>query len=129
MTTAKSCCFIQDRNIDINNKTAKRKATGIFPIFWTNKPSFSRGFNEESENRLPDSSLNPLKKNCLSVENISQNIFSLLFCYLVINMFSLSFLNFNFKIAGQKVEGIQKHSQIASCKFSPIESHFHQVYC
>ena len=29
---------------------------------------------------------------------------------------------------GQKREGVQKHSQIAFCKFSPIESHFHQVY-
>ena len=27
MTTAKSCCFIQDKNIDISNKAAKRKAT------------------------------------------------------------------------------------------------------
>ena len=26
MTTAKSCCLIQDKNIDINDKTAKRKA-------------------------------------------------------------------------------------------------------
>ena len=29
MTTAKSCCFIQDKNIDMNNKTAKRKATWL----------------------------------------------------------------------------------------------------
>ena len=102
MTTAKSCCFIQDKNMDKNNETAKGKATWIFP----DKPSFFRGFSEESESRL----------------------FSLLFCYLGINTFSLSFLNFNFEIAGQKLEGVQKHSQIASCKFSPIESHFHQVY-
>ena len=27
MTIAKSCCFIPDKNIDINNKTAKTKAT------------------------------------------------------------------------------------------------------
>ena len=27
MTTAKSCCFIQDKNIDISDKTTKRKAT------------------------------------------------------------------------------------------------------
>ena len=106
MTTAKSCCFIQDKNIEINNKTAKRKATWIFPIFWTDKPSFFRGFSEESESRL----------------------FSLVFCYLGINTSSLCFLNFNFEIAGQKLEGIQKHFQLASYKFSPIESHFHQVY-
>ena len=33
MMTAKSCCFIQDKSIDINNKTAKRKATWGFLIF------------------------------------------------------------------------------------------------
>ena len=33
MMTDKSCCFIQDKNIDINNKTAKRKATWGFLIF------------------------------------------------------------------------------------------------
>ena len=27
MTTAKSCCFIQKKNIDISDKTTKRKAT------------------------------------------------------------------------------------------------------
>ena len=31
--TDKSCCFIQDKNIDINNKTAERKATWGFLIF------------------------------------------------------------------------------------------------
>ena len=31
--TDKSCCFTQDKNIDINNKTAKRKATWGFLIF------------------------------------------------------------------------------------------------
>ena len=51
MTTAKSCCFIQDKNIDINNKTAKTKATWGFPIFRTDEPSFFKGFNEESESR------------------------------------------------------------------------------
>lgn len=30
MTTAKPCSFIQDKNIDINNKTAKRKVTWGF---------------------------------------------------------------------------------------------------
>ena len=45
MTTAKSCCFIQDKNIDINDKTAKRKATSVFPIFRTDEPSFFGGFN------------------------------------------------------------------------------------
>ena len=40
ITTAKSCCFIQDKNIDISNKTTKRKATWGFPIFLrTNHPS------------------------------------------------------------------------------------------
>ena len=92
MATAKSGCFIQDKNIDINNKTAKRKATWIFPIFQTDKPSFFRGFREESESQP----------------------FSLVFCYLgILNTFSLSFLNFNFEIAGQKLEGIQKSSQIS----------------
>ena len=33
MMTAKSCCFIQDKNTGINNKTAKRKATWGFPLF------------------------------------------------------------------------------------------------
>ena len=33
MTTAKSWCFIQDKNIDINNKTAKRKATWATFLF------------------------------------------------------------------------------------------------
>ena len=47
MTTAKSCCFIQDKNIDINNKTARSKETWGFPIILTDKPSFFRGFNEE----------------------------------------------------------------------------------
>ena len=49
MTTAKSRCSIQDKNItDINKKklikTAKRKATGGFPIFWTDNPSFFKAF-------------------------------------------------------------------------------------
>ena len=45
MTTAKSCCFIQDKDIDINKKkTAKRRATWGFPIFWTDKPSFFKVF-------------------------------------------------------------------------------------
>ena len=57
-----------------------------------------------------------------------KSLFSLLFRFLEINTFSKSFLNFNFEIAGQKLEGVQKHFQIAFCKFSPIESHFHQVY-
>ena len=40
MTTAKSCCFIQDKNIDISDKTTKRKATWGFPIFLrTSHPS------------------------------------------------------------------------------------------
>ena len=37
--------------IGINNKTAKRKATWGFPIFRADKPSFFRGFNEESVSR------------------------------------------------------------------------------
>ena len=52
MTKVKTCCFIQDKNVDINNKTAKRKATWVFPIFRTDKPSFFLRFNEESESRL-----------------------------------------------------------------------------
>ena len=41
MTTAKSCCFIQDKNIDKHYKTAKRKATWCFLISfgWTSRPS------------------------------------------------------------------------------------------
>ena len=35
----------------IDNKTAKRKATGGFPIFPADKPSFFRGFNDESVSR------------------------------------------------------------------------------
>ena len=31
MTTAKSCCFIQDKNIDINNKNGKEKSDLTFP--------------------------------------------------------------------------------------------------
>ena len=34
-----------------NNKTAKIKATWSFPIFRLDKPSFFRGFDEESESR------------------------------------------------------------------------------
>ena len=47
-----------------------------------------------------------------------------------INTFGLTFLNFNFKIAGQKLKSIEKHFQIASCKFRPTESHdpSHLVY-
>ena len=55
------------KELDINNKTEKRKVTWGFPIFRTDKPSF----------------LNPLKKDGLSV-GISRNpksLFSLLFCY------------------------------------------------
>ena len=37
MMTDKSCCFIQDKNVDINNKTAKRKAT------WSNFPDIIFG--------------------------------------------------------------------------------------
>ena len=42
-----------------------------------------------------------------------KSLFSLLFRYLEIKKFSMSFLNFNFEIAGQKLEGVQKHFQIA----------------
>ena len=83
MTTAKSCCFIQDKNIDINNKTAKRKVTGVLPIFRTDKPSFLRGFNEEPESRLSDCSLNPLKKDGLSVQNIWKTQVAFLFAVLL----------------------------------------------
>ena len=83
MTTAKSCCSIQDKNIDINKKTAKRKATWVFPIFRTDKPSSSRGFNEESESRLSDSSLNLLKKDGLSVQNIWKTQVAFLFAVLL----------------------------------------------
>ena len=83
MTTAKSCCFIQDKNIEINNKTAKRKATWVFPIFRTDKPSFFLRFNEESESRLSDSSLNPLKKDGLSVQNIWKIQVAFLFAVLL----------------------------------------------
>ena len=42
---------VREKNIYINNKTAKRKATWGFPIFRTDNSSFFRGFNEESESR------------------------------------------------------------------------------
>ena len=35
--------------LNINDKTAKTKAICGFPILRTDKPSFFRGFNEESE--------------------------------------------------------------------------------
>ena len=38
-------------NINVNNKTAKTKTTEGFPIFRTDKPSFLRGFNEETGSR------------------------------------------------------------------------------
>ena len=57
MRTAKSCCFFQDKNIEINNKTAKIKATWGFPIFHTDKPSFFREFNEESESRYASNTI------------------------------------------------------------------------
>lgn len=34
MTTAKSCCLIQDKNIDINDKTAKRKRLHSQRLLW-----------------------------------------------------------------------------------------------
>ena len=43
MTRAKSCCFIQDKDI-YKKKKAKRRATWGFPIFWTDKPSFFKVF-------------------------------------------------------------------------------------
>ena len=43
--------ILRQKTGDINNKTAKRKAMWGFPIFRTDKPSFFRGFNEESESR------------------------------------------------------------------------------
>ena len=67
MTTARSCCFIEDKNVDINNKTAKRKATWSFPIFPKNKPS-----------------LNPLKKDGLAVRNIGKPKVAFLFTVLLL---------------------------------------------
>lgn len=57
MTTAKSFGFIQDKNIAINNKTVRRKATSGLPIILADKTSFFRRFNEEYILRLcyPDS--------------------------------------------------------------------------
>ena len=51
MTTAKSHCSIQDKNIDINKKRAKRKATWGFPIFWTDNSSFFKTFFFKSPER------------------------------------------------------------------------------
>ena len=44
-----------------------------------------------------------------------------------VNTFSFSYLKFNFEIADQKRKAIETYFQIASCKFSPTESHFHLV--
>ena len=99
MMTAKSCCFIhaQDKNIDINNKTAKKK-----------RLEFSRCFGRTSRPSSGD-----LMTACPSkISGKLQSLFSLLFHYLEINTFSMSFLNFNFEIAGQKLEGIQRHFHI-----------------
>ena len=84
MTTAKSCCFIQDKNIEINNKTAKRKATWVFPMFRTDKPSFFRRFNAESESRLSDSSLNPLEEERLVCPKYLKNSSRFSLCCFVI---------------------------------------------
>ena len=43
--------------IDINNKTAKRKTTWVFPTFQTDKPSFFSWFNEQSELRCNSNSI------------------------------------------------------------------------
>ena len=67
ITATKFWCFIQDKNVDINNKTAKRKATWSFPIFRTDKPS-----------------LNPLKKDSLSVRNIGKPKVAFLFAVLLL---------------------------------------------
>ena len=71
----------------LNNKTAKRKATWVFQIFWTDKPFFFRRFNEESESRLFDSLLNLLKKDGLSVRNIGKTQVALSLCCFVIHFY------------------------------------------
>ena len=43
--------ILRQKTGDLNNKKAKRKAMWRFPIFRTDKPSFLRGINEESESR------------------------------------------------------------------------------
>ena len=42
--------------IDMNNKTAKRKVTWVFPTFQTDKSSFFSWFNEQSERRYNSNS-------------------------------------------------------------------------
>ena len=61
MTTAKSCCFIQDKDKDINNKkkNSKEKSDLRFPGILDRQAVFLQGllhFNEE------DLVLKPLKK-------------------------------------------------------------------
>ena len=69
--------FVLNRVIrwDINNKTAKRKATLGFPIFRTDKPSFFRGF-----------------KDGLSVGNIGKLQVALLFAVLLLMSIFLSWI-------------------------------------
>ena len=107
MATAKSGCFIQDKNIDIITKQQREKLL-----------EFSRYFRR---------TIRPSSGDLENNRKVNLSLWC--FVYLgILNTFSLSFLNFNFVIAGQNLEGIQKVLKLASCNFSPIESHFHQVY-
>ena len=61
-------------------------------MFGTDKSSFFRVFNEESESRLSDSSLNPLKKDGLSVRNIRKTQVAFLSAVLLFMSIFLSWI-------------------------------------
>lgn len=73
-----------DKNIDINNKKAKRKATTWgFPIFLTDKPSFFRGFDEPMENRYNSKPILLLVNNYFFYLKGIQNVRKDFWCCLI----------------------------------------------
>ena len=73
MTRAKSSCSIQDKNIDINKKQQRQKRLEV-----------SRYFGRTSRLSSRPSSLNPLKKDGLSVRNIGKPQVAFLFAVLLL---------------------------------------------
>ena len=71
MTTAKSCCSIQDKNILIKKKQQREKRLEV-----------SRYFGRTNRLSSRPSSLNPLKKDRLSVRNIGKPQVAFLFAVL-----------------------------------------------
>lgn len=73
-----------DKNIDINNKKAKRKATTWgFPIFLTDKPSFFRGFDEPMESRYNSKPILLLVNNYFFYLKGIQNVRKDVWCCLI----------------------------------------------